>query len=569
MNNKELARIFSNLALYTSIEDVPFKPQAYERAAEALGALADDAKEIYKQEGLGGLEKIPGVGSGIAQRIEEYLNTGKVADLEAYKKKMPVDVEELTQVEGIGPKMVRELWKHLKIRGLKDLEKAAKAGKIQKLPGFGKKKEQNILEGIGFLKRFEGRWLLADIYPIAQKYAEELRGSGLARQAVPAGSVRRMKETVGDIDILVTTKKPQEVMDFFLNMVPHEKVWGKGKTKTSVRSKQGFDVDIRVVPNEVFGASLQYFTGSKEHNVKVRTLAAKKGFTLSEYGLFKGEKRIACATEEALYKALGMQTPEPELREDRGEVEAALKGNLPELIPYGSLKGDVQVQTDWTDGANSIEEMAKEAKRQGLEYIAITDHAKDLAMVGGADEKKLRRQMASIDKIQKKIPGIKILKGAEVNVRRDGSLDIADDMLSKLDVVGVSVHSLFGMSKKDMTQRIVKAMENPHVDILFHPTGRRLLKRESYALDMDTIIATAKKTGTILEANGSSRMDLSDENIAKAVKAGACIVIDSDAHDKAHFEFLRYGISQARRGWAEMKDIVNTLSADKFLKSLK
>ncbi|MDP4007188.1 MAG: DNA polymerase/3'-5' exonuclease PolX [bacterium] len=569
MTNQELSRIFSEFAFYLEMDDVSFKPRAYERAASAMETLSENIEAIYLKQGLKGLKEIPGVGRGIAEKMEEYLKTGGIKELKAYKKKMPVNSKELTLVEGIGPKAVKELWLKLKIKNLNDLEIAAKAGKVAKLPGFGAKKEQNILRGISFLKRFEGRWLLHDIYPIAQRYVEELNASGLVQQSVLSGSLRRMKETIGDIDILVTTKKPKEVMDFFLRMVPHEKVWGEGKTKTSVRSKEGFDVDVRVLEDEVFGAASQYFTGSKEHNVKVRTLAAKKGLKLSEYGLFKGKRRIACATEEAVYKALGMQYPAPELREDRGEVEAALARKLPKLLPYDSLKGDLQVQTNWTDGKHSIEEMAKEAKRRGLQYIAITDHTRDLAMVGGADEKKLQRQMTEIDKIQKKIPGITILKGAEVNIRKDGTLDIADEVLLKLDVVGASVHSLFGMSKKDMTKRIVRAMENPNVDILFHPTGRRLLRRESYKVDMDTIIATAKKTGTILEANASSRMDLSDVNIAKVIKAGIKISIDSDAHDKSHFEFLKFGIAQARRAWAKASDVVNTKDVKQFLISLK
>lgn len=569
MRNQELSKLFWQLATYLQIGEVPFKPQAFFKIAQILESLKTDVKEIYEQKGSKGLEDIPGVGRGSAEKIVEYLKTGTIKELEAYKKKMPVQIEELTLVEGIGPKMVKELWRSLKIKNLKELEKAAKAGKVEKLPGFGAKKQQNILQGIAFLKRSEGRWLLSDIEPIAKEYAAKLLESGLVQQAIPAGSVRRMKETVGDIDILVTTKQPEKVTDFFLSIVPHVKVWGKGKTKTSVRSKQGFDVDVRVVEEKVLGAALQYFTGSKEHNIHLRTIASKKGYKLSEYGLFKGKKLIACKTEKAVYQALGMQYPEPELREDTGEVEAALKGQLPKLIPYDSLKGDLQVQTSWTDGKHSIEEMAREAKKQGLEYIAITDHTRDLAMVGGSDEKKLLLQMTEIDRVQKKVSGITILKGAEVNIRKDGSLDIADQALSRLDVVGASVHSNFKMSKRDMTKRIIKAMENPNVDILFHPTGRQLLKREAYEVDMDKIIAGAKKTGTILEANASSRMDLSDVNIAKAVQARAKLVVNSDAHDKSHFAVLQFGIAQARRGWAEAKDVMNTLSLKQLLASFK
>jgi len=569
IKNKELSYLFSQLALYFEIQGVPFKPQAFLKVKETLETLKEDVEKIYQKEGFGGLENIPGVGKGIAGKIEEYLKTGEIQELQVYRKKMPVNIEELTLVEGIGPKMIKELWEHLKIKNLEEFERAAKKGKIAKLPLFGEKKQQNILEAISFLKKSQGRQLLANIYPIAKRYEEELKESGLVKQAVVVGSLRRMKETVKDIDILVTTKEPKKAMDFFVDMIPHEKVLSKGKTRICLQSYEGFDVGIRVVVQEVFGAASWYFTGSKEHNVKIEALAKKKGFTLSERGLYKGKTLIPCATEEEVYKALGMQYTEPELREDQGEVEAALQRNLPTLIPYDALKGDLQVQTNWTDGKHSIEEMAKEAKKQGLEYIVITDHTTDLSIARGLDEKKLLLHAKEIDKVQKKVPGIKILKGAEVNIRKDGALDIANEALSKLDVVGVSVHSYFKMSKKDMTERIVRAIKNPHVDILFHPTGRVVKKRDAYQVDIDKIIEVAKKTGTVLEVNGSSRMDLKDVYAAKAVQAGVKLVIDSDAHHKDHFQFLKYGIAQARRGWAKESDVINTLSEKQLLTLLK
>lgn len=588
MKNQEIAKIFANLATYLYMDDVPFKPQAYERAAMALESLSTDVQDIYKKEGLQGLEAITGIGKGIASRIEEYVKTGKVGDYKEYKKNMPVNLEELLSVEGVGPKMVRDLYKHLKIKNLGDLEKAAKAGKIQKLPNFGERIEQNILESIAFVKRSHGRWLLGDIYPHVEELILLLQSSGLVKEAVAAGSIRRMKETIGDVDLLVTTTKPTEVIEYFLSKVPYNKLWGKGPTKVSVHTLHGFDIDVRILPEEVFGAGLQYFTGSKEHNVKLRTHAVQKGYTLSEYGLFKGKQRIACGTEQEVYLALEMPYIEPELREDQGEIEAALRqaqGKLPGLpksVPYNSLKGDLQIQTDWTDGANSILEMAQAAQQQGLEYIAITDHTKDLAMTGGSDEKKLLRQMAEIDKINSRLRSLdfarsyggqakfKILKGAEVNIRKDGTLDIADEVLSKLDVVGASVHSSFKMTKKDMTLRLTRAMNNPHVDILFHPIGRSMPKRDAYDVDMEVLINEAKKTNTILEINAQpKRLDLKDVYIRKAKEAGVNMIIDSDAHSVEHLKFLKYGIGQARRGWAEARDIVNTLPLDKFLASLK
>ncbi|MCH7552111.1 DNA polymerase/3'-5' exonuclease PolX, partial [Patescibacteria group bacterium] len=531
--NQELAKIFSNIALYIEMEEgVSFRSRAYEKAAGILESLEKDVSVFSNKD------KIPGIGESLAKKIEEYLATGKIEAYEKLKKKIPVNIEELTSVEGLGPKMVQELYKKLNIKNLKDLEKAGKAGKIQKLENFGAKTQQNILQGIKFVKTSKGRWLLGDIYPYVEELVSELQSSQLVNQAVVAGSIRRGKETIGDVDILVTTAKPEKVMELFLSVVKYEKIWAKGPTKTSVRATQGFDIDVRVLPEDVFGAGLQYFTGSKEHNIKLRAYAIKKGLKLSEYGLFSarggsasGGKRIACKTEKDVYKALQMAYIEPELREDTGEIEAALKGKLPKVIPYDALQGDLQVQTDWTDGKHSIETMAKAAEKFGLKYIAITDHTQSLAMTRGSDEKKLLRQMTEIDKVQKKVSGIKILKGAEVDIKKDGTLDIEDRVLAKLDMVGISVHSNFKMTKKAMTKRILKAMQNPHVDMLFHPTGRLIFKREAYEIDMDRIISEAKNKNIILEANASpSRLDLKDTDIRKAVEAGVKLAINSDAH---------------------------------------
>ncbi|MBI2644398.1 MAG: DNA polymerase/3'-5' exonuclease PolX [Candidatus Wildermuthbacteria bacterium] len=576
MQNQKLASILATISAYLAMDDVPFKPQAYEQAATAVQALSEDVEDIYRKEGLKGLERIPGVGKSIAEKIEEYIKTGRMQYYEEYRKKIPVDVEELMAIEGIGPKTVKTLYQHLKIKNLGDLERAAKAGKIRKLPHFGEKTEKNILQGIEFVKNSSGRKLIGYIYPYVEEIVALLKNSGLVEEVIAAGSFRRMKETVGDVDILVTTGRDneKEIVEYFLSHVPYVKIWGRGSTKVSIRTTQDFDIDIRILPQKAYGAALQYFTGSKEHNVKVRTYALQKGLKVSEYGVFRGRKLVAGKTEEEVYKALGLPYIEPELREDQGEFEAALRLEPPKVIPYNALRGDLQVQTNWTDGAHSIEQMAEAATKQGLEYIAITDHTKDLAMTGGCDEKKLLRQMTEIDAINVKLKiknlTFRILKGAEVNIRRDGTLDIADEVLAKLDVVGASVHSLFKMNKKDMTERIIRAMRNPHVDILFHPTGRIIQKRDPYELDMDEIIRVAKETGTILEVNAyPERLDLKDTDVRKAVNAGVKLVIDSDAHHADHFRFLRFGIAQARRGWAEAKDVVNTLPLKQFLVSLK
>jgi len=571
MLNQEIAAIFRKMALFFQMQDDGFRARAYENGAEILENLTVNVKDVYAKKGLKGLEDLHGIGRGMAEKIEEYIKTGKIKEYRDLKKKMPVDIDELASVEGLGPMSIKTLYKKLKIKNLKDLEKAAKAGKIQKLKGFGKKTEENILEGIEFVKKNSGRMLLGYIWPRVEKLVEEFESMKEVENISPAGSLRRKRETVGDIDILVATENPQKIMEKFTSMPDVIKVWGKGLTKASVRVKGNFDIDLRVVPKESWGAALQYFTGSKAHNIKVRQIAIDKELKLNEYGVFRGKENIASKTEEEVYEAIGLRYLEPELREDTGEIELLQeKKQLPKIIPYGSLKGDLQVQTNWTDGAHSIEEMAKEAKRLGLEYIAITDHTKSLAMTGGSDEKKLLRQMKEIDKLNKSIRDITVLKGAEVNILRDGSLDIENEVLAKLDVVGVSVHSLFKMSKQDMTERIVRAINNPHVDVFFHPTGRLIQKRAAYDVDMERVIKEAVKTGTVLEINAfPDRSDLKDEHIRMGVEAGAKFVIDSDAHSKDHLKYLDFGIAQARRGWAEANDVINTLSLNKFLKKLK
>ena len=385
-----------------------------------------------------------------------------------------------------------------------------------------------------------------------------------------SGSVRRMKETIGDADFLVISDNPKRVMDYFVSMPEVIDIIGKGETKSSVKLKTGMDVDVRVVPEESFGAALQYFTGSKDHNVALRRIAQEKGWKLSEYGLFEGEKQIAGRTEEEIYEKLGLQWIPPELRENTGEIEAAKKNKLPKLIGYNDLKGDLQVHSNWTDGVNTIREMAEEAKKLGLEYIVISDHSKSLAMTGGLDEKMLLKQGKEIDAINEQISGIRILKGVELNILKDGSLDISDETLEELDVVSAGIHSQFKQSREEMTSRVLKAIENPNLDILCHPTTREIQKRDPVPLDMDKIIEAAKDNGTILDIDSyPDRLDLKDEYIRKAVEVGAKLGISSDAHSKPHLHYLELGIAQARRGWATAKDIVNTRKIDEFLKLIK
>ncbi len=574
MNNQEIAKIFYEIAIYLEMQDVAFKPQAYEKAAVNIETLPQDAKEIYKKEGIDGLKKIGGVGQGLAEKIVEFLETGKIKEYEAMRKKMPVNIEELTSVEGIGPKTVKELYKRLKIKNLKDLEKAAKAGKIRDIPNFGLKTEQNILQGIEFLKRSRGRFLLGEILPIVYEITSRMKKLKEVKHVSEAGSIRRRKETIGDIDILATGSDAKKIIDYFVATPGVIKIWGQGPTKASVRLDRGFDVDLRVLPEKQFGSALQYFTGSKEHNIILRKFAIDKGLKLNEYGLFRGPKMISGQNEKEVYKALGLSYVEPELRENTGEIEAALKGKLPKIIGYDDILGDLHCHSDWDGGANSIEEVAEAAMKMDYQYVGIADHTKFLRIEHGLDERQLASQRKEIDKINSRFQILdsrfRVLQGCEANIMPDGSIDIKDDALAKLDFVIAGLHSQFKMPKEKMTERIIEAMRNPHVDIISHPTGRILQRRDEYEIDFDKILKAAKVTGTILEINAyPERLDLKDVNIKKAKEAGVKMVIDTDSHRKDQLYFMEYGISQARRGWCEKKDVINAWPLGKMLKMLK
>ncbi len=573
MKNQELAKIFNDMARFLEAEGVAFKPYAYERAALSLEALNKDVAEIYRDGGTKALLQIPGVGKAIADHIEEYLKTGKIKHYEDYKKKFPLKLDELVKVEGMGVKKAKILYQKLGIKDLKDLEKAAKGHKIAPLFGFGEKTEKNILQGLEFLKRDKGRFLLGQILPTARIIEQRLKGLKEVEQISIAGSVRRRKETIGDVDILVVSKKPAEVMDFFVKMDGVEKIWGKGGTKASIRMKEGFDIDLRVVPKKSYGSALQYFTGNKEHNIITRKIAIEKGLKLSEYGIFRGKKIIVGKTEEEVYKAIGLPYIEPELRENEGEIEAALNNQLPKIVGYKDIKGDLHCHTSFeakSHGRNSMEEMAKAAMNMGYEYIGISDHTKFLRIESGLDEKQLLKQHEAIKKINDKFKNqsinFKVLHGCESNILDDGSIDIKDKVLEKLDYVIAGVHSNMKMEKKEMTQRIIRAMQNPNVDIISHPTGRLIGRRDEYQMDFDKILEVARKTGTILEINSSpDRLDLRDLYIRRAKNQGVKMIIDTDSHQKEQMGQIEYGIAQARRGWAEKEDIINTNSVEKLL----
>lgn len=574
MKNQEIANIFYGIADFLEMEGVKFKPYAYQKVGLTLETLEKDIEEIYKEEGREAFLKIPGVGKNIAEKIEEYLKTGKIKYYQDLKKKIPINIEELTAVEGLGPKKVKILYQELGIKNLKDLEKAAKTHKICPLFGFNEKTEKNILEGITFLKRSKGRFLLGEILPRVKEIYQKLKKLKEVERIDSAGSLRRMKETIGDVDFLVISKNPEKVMDFFVSLPGIVKIWSKGTTKSSIRMKEGFDMDIRIVPAKSYGSALQYFTGSKEHNIAIRKIAIDKGLKLSEYGLFRRGKMIAGKNEEEIYKTLDMDWIPPELRENQGEIEAALEGKLPKLIDFKDIKGDLHCHSKWNGGISKIEEMVEMAKKIGYQYLGITDHTKFLKIEHGLDEKKLALQRKEIDKINSKLkeqkPKLRILQGCETNILKNGSVDIKDESLKKLDFVIAGIHIDMKMEKEKMTERIIKAMKNPNIDIISHLTGRILKKRNGYQFDFDKILRAAKEFKVILEINSyPERLDLNDQNIRRAKKVGVKMIINSDAHHKDHLRFIEFGVDQARRGWAEKEDIINCWPLEKLLKFFK
>lgn len=570
MRNSEISRVLYIISVYEDMMDGGFKARAYEKASRTVDSLTEELSETYKRGGIDGLMEIPGIGEGIAKKIEDLIKTGKTKHLEDLKRKIPVDVENLIELEGVGPKTIKILWQKLKIRNVSQLEKAAREHKIQELERFGEKSEQDILRSIEFHKKHSGRFLLGYALPMLEEIRDRLAKVPGVKKVLIGGSARRMKETIGDSDFLVATSDVKKVMDFFASMPEVIHVYSRGKAKVLARLKTGMDADLEVVEEKSFGAASQYFTGNKDHNVELRRVAISRGWKLNEYGVFRGEKYLFGAGEEEVYEKLGLRWIPPEMREHTGEIELAMKGKLPELIPYGSLKGDLHTHSNWTDGLNTITEMAQEAKKIGLEYIAVTDHSKRMAFVNGLDERRISKQAKEIDAVNKKNSGITILKGVELDILKDGRLDLKDEALKKLDVVGASVHSNFNLPREEQTKRVIRAIQNPNVDILFHPTGREIQKREPINLDMEAVIDAAKETGTILEIDSRpERLDLKDEHIRFASRKGCKFSIDSDSHSPKHFEFLRLGIGQARRGWLEKKDIVNTFTLERMLKILK
>ena len=571
MKNTLVAELLRNIAQLLEIKgELVFKIRAYEKAALVIENLEEDIEETWKK---GKLDDIPCVGEALTGKISEFLKTGKLDYYEKLKKEVPVDMEELGRVEGLGPKTILKLYKKYKIKNLRELETAAKQGKIQKIEGLGPILEKNILKSIAFAKTTGKRFLLGHALDIADELKAKLKKLKDADKVEIAGSLRRMKETIGDIDILITSKNPGKVIEFFASMEDAADVLAKGSTKASVRLKEGLQADLRVVDEKIYGAALLYFTGNKQHNILLRKIAIKKGMKLSEYGVFdkKTSRLLAGKTEEECYKKLGLRYLEPEIREDGGEIEASIKNKLPKLISYNDLKGDLQMHTKWSDGNNTIMEMAQAAKKLGHEYICITDHVgKTFRIANSLDEKRVKKQRKEIEKANKSLKGIIILQGGEVNIMDGGNLDMKDSVLKELDIVLASIHSGFKNSREKLTKRIIAAMENEHVDIIAHPTGRLINQRPAYELDFEKILEKAKETKTVLEINTHpERMDLNDTNVRTALKYGIKLSIGTDSHDAGQLRNYRLGIAIARRAWANSKDIINTYPVKDMLKLLK
>ncbi len=572
MENSKLAELFDEIADMLELDPKAnkFEPLAYRKAALTIGTLQQDIEEIYEKEGIDGLTKLPGVGKTIAERIVEFIKTGKIQKYEDLKKKFPIDFSSLTKIQGMGSKKAFKLYQALGIKNIDDLKQAIAQHKIRGLPGFGEKSEEELAKGIALLEESKGRMLLSTALPEAENLVNKLEESGLVEKAVVCGSTRRMRETVGDLDILLISKKSSEVMDFVTALPEVEHVIVKGPTKTTVWLKIGLSCDFRVIEPESFGAAMQYFTGSKNHNIKLREIVIKKGYKLNEYGLFDKQNRNIAAGEDehAIYEKLGLQYVEPEMREDRGEIELAARHELPKLIELSDIQGDLHTHTNHTDGANTLEEMAQEALRIGRKYIGNSDHSKSEHVARGLDDSQYEKLFSEIDMLNDKYKGkIKILKSGEVDILKDGSLDLKDKTLEEMDYVIGAVHNNLNMGKDEMTKRVVKALESGHVDILAHPTDRLINEREPIQLDLDKVFESAEANSVALEINAfPNRLDLNDENILKARTYKVKFEIGTDSHRTSHLQFMRYGVGTARRGWLEKDRVINTYPVDKLLK---
>ncbi len=590
IDNKSIARVFSEIADLLEIKgDNPFRIRSYRNAVVAIESYPESLEKLAR-EGSFDLTAIAGIGEAISCKIHEIVETGDCKAHRDLLKEIPESLLSVLQLQGVGPKTTALLWKKLGVTTVEQLEEAAAAGKLRALPGLGERSERKIVEAIQNRKKFSGRHLLGEAEEAASRIIAHLKGENegapprkkssakkeASFMALPAGSLRRGRETIGDVDILVTGKNCEKVIDRFTEFGEVESVLAHGDTKGSVKLKNGLQIDLRVVEAGSFGAAMQYFTGSKEHNIALRARAQRMGFTINEYGLFsvgkKGEKEkwMAGRTEEEIYEKLKLQFIPPELRENRGEIEAAEKRTLPKLIEERDIRGDLHTHTVETDGTATLLEMVSAARKRGLDYIAITDHTQSTRIANGMDEKRLEKQVREIDKLQRQTDGFTILKGTECDILADGRLDLADSILEQLDVVVVSIHSHFNQTEPEIMDRLERAFSNPHVKIFAHPTGRILFHRPPYAVEVEKLIHLAKRHGICLELNSQpERLDLNDVHLRMARDQKARLVISTDSHETRQFGYLKYGVRTARRGWLERSNVLNTLPVKQFLKAIE
>jgi DNA polymerase (family 10) len=573
MENREIAAVFEEISnLMKILQDDPkwtFKAAAYDRAKRSVESYPERLEDIARDPNRK-LTDIPGIGEDLAKKISELVETGQSRYHQEQLAKIPRSLLDLLQLQTVGPQKVRLFYKELNIRSVDELEAAAQAGRLRNLPGMSVKSEENILKAIEVFRRASGRFRLDTASETAEELTAWLREFKAVEQVTPAGSLRRGRETVGDLDLLVTGRDHAGTAEHFVKFPGVAAILAKGEDKVSVKLKNDLQVDVRLLDCSAYGAALQYFTGSKEHNVALRDRAKRRGWKLSEYGLFHGDKVLASRTEEEIYAKLGLTWIPPELRENLGEIEAAEKGELPKLVELRDIRGDLQMHTTASDGRASIEEMAGAAKQLGYRYILITDHSKAVTVANGLDEKRAREHIRRIHAARKKVRGIEIWAGSEVDILGDGRLDYPDELLKQFDIVLVSVHSRMTMPAEEMTTRLLRALENPFVRILGHPTGRQILKRDPFAFDLEKVFEAAQKHHVILELNGNpERLDLCDRHVKLARDRGMKIVISTDAHAPEHFTLMRYGVTTARRGWMEKSGVLNTLPPEKLLAGLR
>jgi len=566
----KIAKIFEDLADMLEIKgENPFRIRAYRKAARNIRTLTNELEKFADE---GRLDQIPGIGEGMKEKIYEILDTGRLQFYEELKSEIPPSLVKLLSVPGIGPKLAKKFYDELNIRDIEQLEKMAKEHHLAGLPGIKEKTEQNILKGIEMLKKGLERMNLGIALPIANEIVDQLSKLPEVKRISTAGSLRRRKETIGDIDILTTSSNSKKVMDTFINLQLVERVLVCGDTKSSIITYDGIHVDLRVVEPESYGSALAYFTGSKAHNIRIREIAMKNNLKINEYGVFdeKTGMKIAGENEEEIYQILNLPFIASELREDMGEIEAAKENRLPTLVKLSQIKGDLHVHTTWSDGGNSIEEMLKTSQEMGYKYLAICDHSQSLKVAGGLSEDKLLEQIEKIKELNSKYKDFDILAGSEVDIKADGSLDYPDELMKKLDIVVAAIHTRFRRSRYEMTKRIIKAIQNPHVNILAHPTGRLLGVRDAYEVDLDEILKVAKINKIALEINAfPERLDLNDINCRKAKEYGVMISINTDSHITNQLDYMALGVSVARRGWLEPKNIINTKPREQIIKFLK